>query len=103
SYVVEQRRREIGIRMALGAQRYVVLGLILTENLPLIFGGILLGVLATTGLTRVLRSVLVSVSPTDQATFIELSIAIAAVAFLACLIPARRAAGVDPVESLRCE
>ncbi len=103
SYSVAQRTREIGIRMALGAQRSEVLGLLLKQGLLLVAGGVVLGVIAAAALTRFLASMLFGVKPTDPATFASVVALLIAVAALACWIPARRAMAVDPIEALRHE
>jgi len=103
SYSVSQRTREIGIRMALGAQRAQVLKLIVQQGMKLTAIGVLAGVLASLGLTRLIANLLFGVSATDLATFAVLSIVVLSVALLACWLPARRASGVDPMVALRAE
>jgi predicted permease len=103
SYSVSQRTREIGIRMAIGAQRGNVLALVLRHGMLLTMAGTALGVLAAVATTRVLASVLYGVSPTDLPTFIVIVLVLAAVAFVACWLPARRASRVNPIEALRYE
>ncbi|MBI4661088.1 MAG: ABC transporter permease [Verrucomicrobia bacterium] len=103
AYSVTRRTREIGIRMALGAERRQVLGLIMTEGARLIVMGTAAGLLAAFWLTRLLQKQLFEVSPTDPAVFAGVVLLLLAVAFLACLIPARRAARVNPMEALRYE
>jgi putative ABC transport system permease protein len=103
SYSVAQRTREIGIRVALGAHRRDVLGLVLKEALHLTALGVGLGLLGAFAATRVLRSLLFEVKPTDPATFISLSLLLTLVALLASYIPARRATKVDPLVALRYE
>jgi putative ABC transport system permease protein len=103
TYSVAQRTREIGIRMALGAQRRDVLTLLLGRGLLLVFGGVALGVAASAALTRFLASILFDVKPIDPATFAFVSTMLIGVAALACWIPARRAMGVDPITALRYE
>lgn len=103
SYSVAQRTREIGIRVALGARRSDVLGLVLKEALHLTAVGVGLGLIGAFAATRVLRTLLFEVKPTDPATFICLSLLLTLVALLASYIPARRATKVDPLVALRYE
>ena len=102
-YAVAQRTREIGIRVALGARRRDVLGLVLREALRLTALGVALGLVGAFVATRVLRSLLFEVKPTDPATFICLSLLLTFVALVASYIPARRATKVDPLVALRYE
>ena len=103
SYSVTQRTREIGVRMALGAQPHSVLRMILREGMFLAAAGIVAGIGGALALGRVLRSLLFEIKPTDPATFISVSITLALVAFAACYLPARRAMKVDPIVALRYE
>jgi putative ABC transport system permease protein len=103
AYNVGQRTREIGIRMALGAQNSNVLGLVLKHGMSLGLIGLGIGLAASLALTRFLKGLLFSVSPTDPLTLLVVAILLAFVAFLACYIPARRAMAVDPIVALRCE
>ena len=101
SYFVGQRPREIGIRMALGARRGQVLRMVLGRGLRLMLGGIAVGVVAAGAVSRLLQSVLYGVSPLDPLVFTGVAAALAAVAPLACYLPARRAAWMDPFAALR--
>jgi predicted permease len=103
SYSVTQRTREIGIRMALGAGRRNVLRLVLGQGAKLTLIGALAGLGAAWALTRWIESLLFGVSPTDLVTFVMIALLLMIVALLACYIPARRAAKVDPMVSLRIE
>ena len=103
SYSVAQRTRELGIRIALGAQKSDVLRLILRQGMTLVVAGIIFGIAASIGLTRLMATLLYGVSATDPLTFFALSIALLAVAFVACWLPARRATRVEPMEALRRE
>ncbi|MEW5915436.1 MAG: ABC transporter permease [Gemmatimonadota bacterium] len=101
SFAVAQRTREIGIRMALGAGRQRVLTLVVREGALLAGVGMLLGFAAALALTRVMQSMLFEVTTTDPWTYIAMALVLAAAAFIASWIPARRAAGVDPMIALR--
>ena len=103
SYVVAGRTREIGLRMALGAQLKHVRQLILKQGMSLATIGLALGLCVVLGLTQFLKSMLYGISPTDPMTFIAISFLLAVVALLACYVPARRAAHVDPMVALREE
>ena len=103
SYSAAQRTHEIGIRMALGAQPRDVLRLILGQGVRLALFGLVAGIVAAALLTRLMASMLYSVSPTDPVTFVAVAILLLGVALLACYIPARRAMRVDPMVVLRYE
>ena len=103
SYLVGQHTQEIGIRLALGAQRQDVLLLVLSQGMKMTLGGVALGLLASLGLTRLLTKMVYGVSTTDPATFAVIAALLILVALLACLIPARRATKVDPLVALRYE
>jgi predicted permease len=103
SYLVGQRTQELGIRIALGAQRRHVLGLVLADGFKMAIGGVVVGLLASFALTRLLTKMVYGVSTTDPATFITISILLIVVALVACYLPARRATKVDPLVALRYE
>jgi putative ABC transport system permease protein len=100
---VSQRTREIGVRIALGADRRSILRLVLAQGLRLAAGGLAVGLLLGFGLSRVMASLLVGVSATDPLTFTLVPIALGLVALVATAVPARRAAGCDPAVVLRGE
>lgn len=102
-YTVALQTREIGIRMALGAQQRNVLRLVLLNGLRLVVAGIFVGVLASYALTRFLASQISGVSATDPATFAVVLALVVLAGIMACLLPARRAAQTDPLVALRCE
>jgi putative ABC transport system permease protein len=103
SYSVTQRTQEIGIRIALGAQRYDVLRLIILQGMRFVGVGLVLGIIGVLVSSRLLQSFLFGIGATDLRTMIAVSAILAAVALLACLLPARRATLVDPVKALRAE
>jgi putative ABC transport system permease protein len=103
SYSVAQRTHEIGIRMALGAQRKEVLTMVLTQGAKIALVGVAIGLVASTGLARLMSSLLFSVGANDPLTFSAVAFLLIVVAMLACYIPARRATRVDPMVALRYE
>ena len=103
SYVAAQRTREIGVRMALGAQRREILALVVSQGMRPIAVGLLVGVVTAIGVTRFMSKLLFHVRPLDPVTFVVMTVVLAAVGLLACWIPAARASRVDPLTSLRTE
>jgi putative ABC transport system permease protein len=103
SYAVTQRRREIGVRMALGAGKPHVISLVVGQGMKLALLGVVIGIVAALALTRVIGSLLYGVKPTDPATFAVVSLLLIAIALLACWLPARQATKLDPMEALRHE
>jgi putative ABC transport system permease protein len=103
AYGVSQRTREIGVRVALGAEPRAVAGLVIGGGLRLAAVGVVLGTVAAAASTRVLRSMLYAVSPADPATFAVIALVVAAIALLASYVPARRASRIDPTEALRAD
>ena len=103
AYSVSQRTHEFGVRMALGAGRREVLGLVVRQGLVLAAAGVVLGLLVAAGATRLLAGLLFGISPTDPITYGLVAVLLTFVALLACVIPARRATLVDPMTALRVE
>jgi predicted permease len=103
SYAVSQRRREIGIRLALGAQQPALRRMFVGHGLRLSAVGVAVGLCASAGLMRLMKSLLFGISPLDPVTYIAVPMVLAAAAMIASYLPARRAASVDPVEALRAE
>ncbi len=103
SYAVSQRTREIGVRMALGAQRGDVSGMIVKQGVALAGVGVAIGLFAAVGLSRLMRSLLFEINPLDVPTYAAVAVTLSAVAVVASWLPARRAAGVDPAITLREE
>jgi ABC-type antimicrobial peptide transport system permease subunit len=103
SYSVSQRTNEIGVRMALGADRLDVVRLILKQGMRLTGIGILIGLVLSFATTRVLAELLYGIKADDPLTFASVALFLGAVAFISCYVPARRAASIDPMKSLRAE
>jgi ABC-type antimicrobial peptide transport system permease subunit len=103
THTISQRTREIGIRLALGAQQSDVVWLVVGQGARLILCGTAIGLLAAFALTRLMQNLLFGVSATDPLTFIAIALLLILVALLACWIPARRATKVDPLVALRHE
>jgi ABC-type antimicrobial peptide transport system permease subunit len=103
SYTVSQRRCEIGVRLALGAQQSALKRMFVRSGLGLAASGVAIGLLAAAGLMRMMKSLLFGISPLDPFTYTAAPLVLAAAAVLASYLPARRAANVDPVEALKAE
>jgi len=103
SFMVTQRSRELGVRVALGATTHEVLSLVLGQGLKLALLGVAIGLVTSFAVTRIMKRMLFSVSATDPVTFAAISVILVAVAMLASYLPARRATRVDPIVALRAE
>ena len=103
AYTVARREREIGVRMALGAESRDVLKLVVGEGMKLALAGVALGLVASLALTRLMKSLLFGVGPSDPLVFVAIALLLTMVTLLACWIPARRATKADPMIALRCE
>jgi len=103
SHIVTQRTRDIGVRMALGAQRSQVIRSIMRQGLELVVGGLVVGMIVAWWQTRLMQKLLFGVTPTDTATFSVVALTLLVVGALACYLPARRAVRIDPIAALRSE
>jgi putative ABC transport system permease protein len=103
SYSVTQRTRELGLRMALGAQVRDTLLLVVSKSMALVAAGVIIGLTGAVGVTRLMSGMLFGVSPVDPLIFGAVAVVLAGTALLACLLPALRATRIDPVEALRVE
>jgi putative ABC transport system permease protein len=103
SYAVSQRAREIGVRMALGAQSGDVVKLVIGQGMKLALIGVTIGLIASLALTRTMKTLLFGISATDPVTFAAIALLLTFVALLACFVPARRATTIDPLTTLRQE
>jgi putative ABC transport system permease protein len=103
SFAVSQRTHEIGLRMALGAGRWDVLKMVMRQGIGLALGGVAAGLVASFGVTRVVRTLVFGMTPANPMTFVYVSIAMLGVALVACYLPAWRATRLDPVVALRHE
>jgi ABC-type antimicrobial peptide transport system permease subunit len=103
AYSVNQRTREFGIRMALGAQRYHIIGTVLQQGLILAGAGVVLGLVATIGLSHVVSAVLFGISATNLGTLIFASVTLVLAVLLASFVPSQKATKIDPLQALRYE
>jgi ABC-type antimicrobial peptide transport system permease subunit len=103
SYLVGERTHEIGLRVALGAQRSDVMRLVLGEGAKMALAGVVAGLAAAFGLTRLMANQLFGVTPHDPLTYAAVAVLLMLVALFACYVPARRAVRLDPLAALRCE
>jgi putative ABC transport system permease protein len=103
AYVVSRRTHEVGVRLALGAQTSDVLQLVIGQGMRVVLVGLAIGLAGAFGLARLMASRLFGLSPLDPVTFVGVTLLAVSAALLACYLPARRAAKVDPMESLRYE
>ena len=98
-----QRTREVGIRMALGARKGDVVVSVLRAGAGMTMPGVVIGLVAALGMTRLMSTMLFGVTPTDLLTFASVAVLLSVIALLACYLPARRAAALDPMQALRSE
>jgi putative ABC transport system permease protein len=103
SYTLSQRRREFGVRMAIGATRFDLVRLVVQRGMTPVLIGLFIGMGVSAGVARVMRTLLFGVSPLDPVSFLTAPAVLVPVAVVACLLPAVRAGRVDPMTALRCE
>ncbi|MCU1376913.1 MAG: permease [Actinomycetia bacterium] len=103
AFTVAQRTQELGIRLALGAQRIDLIRLVVGQGMRLTLIGVVVGLAGAFAVTRLMATLLYQVKTHDAETFFGVALLLAGVAFLACWLPARRASQVDPIEAMRCE
>ena len=103
SFSADRRMREFGVRMALGAQRRDIVGLVVLDGLQLVSICVIIGIVVALPLTRLLRAMLFGITANDPVTFLWVSLSLVLVAAAACYVPARRALSIDPMKALRVD
>jgi len=103
SYMVSQRTREIGVRMAVGAQRGDVLRMVIRDGMFVTGAGMAVGIGGALALTRLMRNLLFQITPNDPATYLGVTVILATIGLVACWVPGRRAMRIDPMAALRYE